>query len=218
MIKSKISLLFAFWLFLCQHNFVFSQSGNTHLLSVTPAYEMIFSQVEISAGSLKINYGVYNNLRFYLSGGASISYGQNAIDKYGRVSKFERISPNIGMKWLMLGRNKYMSFLTWENTRLCFDAGLTFHLSNSSLYYNDKLFRKKTIFYPSVDFGGSLLIPFGYVAKHRNTFLNRSDLYLEITESLLIKKDVSLIVSAASIIDDITFASRIGLGWYYIFK
>lgn len=193
----------------------YSQLSGTNFINVIPTYEMIFSQVKIISGGIQLNYGLYNNLRFYLMGGASLSYGQNLEDKYGRKTIFERFSPGIGIKWMMLGKNKYTSMLTWENTRLCFNFALTTHISNSSLYYGDQLFKKKTIFYPSLDFGGSLLIPFGYVAKHRSYFLNRSDLYLEITESFLIKRDVSLITSSASVINDITFASKIGLGWYY---
>jgi len=189
----------------------------TYFLSIKPSYEAIFSQVEIRAPGLRIGFGTFNHFRFHLMGSLNLAHGSNLEDNYNRKSVFDRFSPSVNIKWTMIGNNNYRSMDWFYNIRLCFDAALVAHISSSRLFNGDNLVQDKWIFYPSADAGLSLMIPFGYAAKHRNSFLNKSDLYLEITESLIIKNNVSLINSTASEIDDVTLATRIGLNWIYLF-
>jgi len=205
-------ILTSFSLVLKSQNF-----HRTYYLSIKPSYEAVFSQVEIRAPGLRVGFGTYNHFRFHIMGSLSFAHGSNLKDNYNRKSIFDRFSPAINIKWTMIGHNRYKSLDWFYNIRLCFDAAIAAHISSSRLFNGDLLVKNQLIFYPSVDAGLSLMIPFGYVAKHRSHFLNRSDLYLEITESVIIKNNVSLITSTASKIDDVTLATRIGLNWVYLF-
>jgi len=217
-VLNNLKILFIFWGFFLITLSINAQYYNrTYILSISPSYESVFSQVEIRAQGLKVGFGTFNHFRFYFFGSLQYSHGKNLADNYKRTSIFNRISPAVNMKWHLLGKNKYKSTEWFYNIRLCFDASLTGHISYSELLFDNKTVKQKLIFYPSTDFGLSLLIPFGYIAKHKSPFLNRSDLFIEVSESLLIKNDVSLIVSTASKIDDITLSSKLSINWIYLF-
>jgi len=194
-----------------------AQSNKQFFFALAPGYEAIFSQVEIRAESVNLGFGIFNQYKFHISGNLKYSFGKSLPEKNLRTIKFHRISPGIKLKWLVFGKNKYMSDKYFDNMRLCFDIASHYNFAFTELYRDDILSNEELVLYLSADIGFSLLIPFGYVAKNTNHFLNHSDLFLEVFGSAIIHTDIAILDATSSTIDQVTTAGRLVLNWMYYF-
>lgn len=194
-----------------------AQNNKQYFISLAPAYEVLYSQLEIRAESFSFGVGLFNQYKFHISGNVNYTFGKSLPETNLRTVKFHRISPGIKMKWLLLGDNRYKSDKYFDNLRLCLDFASHYNFAFTELYREDMLTNEKLVPYLSVDLGFSLLIPYGYVAKNTIHFLNHSDLYLEILGSAIINTDISILNSTGSTIDQVTTAGKLALNWMYYF-
>ncbi len=188
------------------------------VLQFVPHMDAIASQTFILAPGLNVGLGYYNLLNFYISGNIDYSRGKNIMDPYERDVYFNRLSIGVKAKLKLAGRNRYITDKYFHNMRLMLDFGGFYHVAPTQLYRSGELSEDQTVQYLSGDLGLSLMIPFGYLAKHRNRFLNRSDLFLEVLGSYLINNDVSLLYGGGSSLSNGTPALKINLNWTYYFK
>jgi hypothetical protein len=194
-----------------------AQSDKQFFVAVTPSYEAIFSQVEIRAESVNLGFGLFNQYKFHISGNIKYSFGKSLPEPNKRTVTFNRFSPGIKMKWLVLGKNKYMSDKYFDNMRLCLDIASHYNFAYTQLYREDVLADQKLVPYLSADLGFSLLIPYGFVAKNTIHILNHSDLYLEVFGTAIVHTDIAIINAPSSTIDQVTTAGRLCLNWMYYF-
>ncbi len=195
-----------------------AQEDQKLILQLGPHWDAIASQTLLMAPGINIGLGYYNRLRYYISGNIDFTKGKNYYDNYERDVNFDRVSVGVKMKWQIAGNNRYITDQYFHNMRLCLDLGGYFHVAKTELYRFDKLSKQSTIQYLSGDLGFSLMIPYGYLAKHRHKLLNRSDLFLEVLGSYIVHNDVSLLYSSSSVLNNGTPAGRIMLNWTYYFR
>ncbi|MBL6963830.1 MAG: hypothetical protein ISR55_08400 [Bacteroidetes bacterium] len=194
-----------------------AQTNRQYFLSIAPAYEIIYSQIEMRSQSVHAGFGIFNHYKFYIGGDMKYSYGKSIPEPYLRTVIFNRFSPGLKMKFLLLGNNRYKSDKYFDNLRFCFDLSSHYNFSYNQLYREGQLADRSLTNYLSADIGFSLLIPYGYVIKNTKLLFNRSDLYLEVLGSALINTDIANINAVSSDIHQVTTAAQIVFNWMYYF-
>jgi len=103
----KKLFLIVFALSVFNTNLFSQQSGKHAFMSISPAFELIQSQIIIYGYGGDFGFGYYNGLRLYLYGNVGYRYGQSPAEPSLRATHYQKFTPSFKMKVQLFGNNIY---------------------------------------------------------------------------------------------------------------